>query len=615
VKGIDDDYELIFGVPVGTRGFDLDAVGAFVWTTDTHTATIDWGDGTPLVPGTVTQSPTGAGSNVTGSHVYADNGTYTVTVTVTDDDGDSSSDTLLVTVHNVAPTLSGLSVIDAEPGLTATLTGLIGEPSPVDTLTLTVDWGDGSPLETFPYPAGTSTFTETHLYDLSGPGGPYSVTIGIQDDDLGSSAQTIVTNVAHLKGAAAAETIVVTVGTIGGAWHQVNIGGNLTSYDPAVVDAIYIDGLGGNDTITILCTGQNETVTLSPGAVDVTGQTYRFHATNVSAINVDAGAGNDQVAMTGSTGSNRLYSYPGYSLLSDSLRTFSYRVEGFGEVTVNAPGSTSSYAFLYDSPQGDMLDANPDRAVFHRAVGTPDATVTTATGFERVYAYGTGGGTDTATLTGSETTANRFYSYPDYSILTEAQSAFYFYVNGFETVTANSPGGGYAYAYLYDSPGNDTLTATPTSAAMDRAAPWSDTTATGFKRLYAYSTRGGSDTADLTGSSGGNRYYGYPAYSTLTDATNSFYHYVNGFSSVTATGSAADPTNDRAYLYDSSGDDTLYGRGHRCYLEDTAKSVYHNEILYFDLVYATSSDDDSQTDDTIDIDDSLLYNLIRRGSW
>ena len=44
---------------------------------DTHTATIDWGDGS--TPDDITP---GAGT-VTGLHVYADDGQYTVTVTVT----------------------------------------------------------------------------------------------------------------------------------------------------------------------------------------------------------------------------------------------------------------------------------------------------------------------------------------------------------------------------------------------------------------------------------------------------------------------------------------------------------------------------------------------------
>ena len=69
-------------------------------TLDTHTAEIDWGDGSPKEPGTVAQSP-GSGS-VSGSHVYADNRVYTVEVCVKDDDmpdyATEACDTLKVTV-------------------------------------------------------------------------------------------------------------------------------------------------------------------------------------------------------------------------------------------------------------------------------------------------------------------------------------------------------------------------------------------------------------------------------------------------------------------------------------------------------------------------------------
>ena len=49
---------------------------------------------------------TGMNGTVAGSHVYADNGIFTVTVTVTDDDGASTSSTLTITVGNVAPTVN-----------------------------------------------------------------------------------------------------------------------------------------------------------------------------------------------------------------------------------------------------------------------------------------------------------------------------------------------------------------------------------------------------------------------------------------------------------------------------------------------------------------------------
>lgn len=55
---------------------------------DTHTATVDWGNG-QVTPGMVTEA-NGSGT-VTGSHLYTATGVYKVTVTVTDKDGDSDT--------------------------------------------------------------------------------------------------------------------------------------------------------------------------------------------------------------------------------------------------------------------------------------------------------------------------------------------------------------------------------------------------------------------------------------------------------------------------------------------------------------------------------------------
>jgi VCBS repeat-containing protein len=64
---------------------------------DTHTATIDWGDGR-VSTGKVTEPTADAGGTVKGGHAYTRAGTYTVTVTVRDAEGNARSDTLKVTV-------------------------------------------------------------------------------------------------------------------------------------------------------------------------------------------------------------------------------------------------------------------------------------------------------------------------------------------------------------------------------------------------------------------------------------------------------------------------------------------------------------------------------------
>ncbi len=450
-------------------------------------------------------------------------------------------------------------------------------------------------------------------------GGTLQPTGPADDGEVEDYAWTI-ENYLDLSGSDGVDDVITLwVGTPGGSYHQVEINGTVNHYDAAVYNVIRIDALGGNDTITVHGTNQNESVTLQPGSVDVVGQTYRLEATGVENVTVDAGTGRDQVTMIGSAGSNRLYSYADYARLSDSPRTFSYQVDGFDGICVEAPGTGRDYAFLYDSPGNDELDAEPDEVVFRRAVGTANETVTTAAGFQRVYTYATEGD-DTATLTGDDATRNRFYGYADYSILTDSRRAFYFYARGFSTVEAVSPGDGTTYAYLHDSAGVDRFEASPDSATMDRADGWSDTTATGFARVYGYSTRGGEDTAALTGNAdGGNQYRGYPSYSTLTDRARSFYHYARGFHSVEATGSVSDTTGDRAFLYDSSGDDVFAaafeeGGEYQGGVLTDAGGTYESWVKYFDLVYARSSD--SGTSDAIDVVEELLaYELIRMGTW
>lgn len=63
-----------------------------------------------------------------------------------------------------APSLGDLAVTTPiDENGTATLTGSLSDPDGGGYI-LDVDWGDGSALETFTYPAGSTSFSETHQY-------------------------------------------------------------------------------------------------------------------------------------------------------------------------------------------------------------------------------------------------------------------------------------------------------------------------------------------------------------------------------------------------------------------------------------------------------------------
>ncbi|MDZ4784068.1 MAG: PKD domain-containing protein [Planctomycetia bacterium] len=178
----------------------------------THTATIDWGDGT-TTPGTIAEG--GGAGTISGSHTYADNGIYTVTVTVFDDDNDSDSGQFTITVANVAPTLAvvvnqasneGAQVLLIDIG-TFTDPGFDTPPAGGavnETFTFSIDWGDGTTssngagtIDT-PGAAGTPTagsFNGTHTY---ADDGIYTVTVTVADDDGGSHQLTFTITVANV---------------------------------------------------------------------------------------------------------------------------------------------------------------------------------------------------------------------------------------------------------------------------------------------------------------------------------------------------------------------------------------------------------------------------------
>jgi hypothetical protein len=107
---------------VATGTVQLAAIGAAGnGTPGGYTATVNWGDGSPTGPATVTV--TGATGTVTAGHTYAHPGTDTVTTTLANTDG-----TTLVTTESVTvtgPTITGLSKTTVKQGkkLTTVVSG------------------------------------------------------------------------------------------------------------------------------------------------------------------------------------------------------------------------------------------------------------------------------------------------------------------------------------------------------------------------------------------------------------------------------------------------------------------------------------------------------------
>jgi hypothetical protein len=196
----------------------------------------------------------GVGTGVSPTHIYGDNGVYIVTLTVTDDSTETAVDTMTVTVHNVAPTVS-LPAVTSDEFDIATMVGHATDPGSDD---LTFDWSwdmmgicDSTTLYLNDIMVGPDPFPspEVNPRDITEPrdcqygdNGVYQVTLTVTDDD---GAVTVVTTPLTVENVdpridptiEAYVLVDVTLRATGEKWHDVD----LTIYeDSTVVGTAYV---------------------------------------------------------------------------------------------------------------------------------------------------------------------------------------------------------------------------------------------------------------------------------------------------------------------------------------------------------------------------------------
>ena len=192
-----------FGAPVGaTEGATFSgAVASFTdadpnGAVSDYSATINWGDLTSSV-GTVSANGRG-GFNVSGSHVYAEEGTYTVTVAIRDAGGATASATSSANVADAALSATG-SPVSATEG--ASLTGQVasfmdGDPGgAVSDYSATITWGDQTTSAGTIAANGSGGFavSGSHVYAEEGA---YTVTVTIRDAGGATASATSSASVA-----------------------------------------------------------------------------------------------------------------------------------------------------------------------------------------------------------------------------------------------------------------------------------------------------------------------------------------------------------------------------------------------------------------------------------
>lgn len=579
--------------------------------------TIDWGDGSAETLATIDE----VASTFEAEHRYLDGGEigtdaadYTITVRIEDlDTGDVDSGTTYVMVENIAPSLTDLSVTTAEEGSLSTLTGVIHDAGSLDTFTVEVDWGDGSAKETFAYPAGTTEFSETHVY-VDDPGGTsddqYTLTITVTDDDEGSYiglAEATVLN--------AAPTVTI-VDTPTSGWLGQRIALQTEVIDPGVEDIHsyhwevthdglpYTEGDGADYAFVPTRDGiYGVTVTVADGDGAADSTTARIVVDGdlgtVDFLTVESLTLSDSqlhlVLTTARNGTLTLETLAAETTDDVSIAVYDQNPledDGISPLALSTPS---------DGKQRIDLPALALQTFYVRFEGESSdfdlrvANLVDVQG-ESVSVYGTDGDDDFL----FDASAGRQIMINEVSYEFSEEQALEIEFDG---------GEGYDTAILRDSPGDEVLEAWPVTAVLSNADEDEVTNFTvsvhAFEEMHAYANRDGHDTATLHDSEANDKFKAEPAEDYAKMYGGTLYNRVKFFDVVEAYSSGG---SDLARVFDTTGNDLFEGQKDTSRLSGQAFNVLAHGFGHV-IAYA------SEGTDTATFVDSALRDEFHAKPW
>jgi Ca2+-binding RTX toxin-like protein len=350
-------------------------------TADTHTASINWGDGTSST-GTVSEAA-GVGT-VSGAHVYTSTGTYTITITLTDDDGAATSQTKSVSI-----VAANLQTSELDPTKTDLF---VGGTTGNDTIALAL--------------SGTNTTVTINAVSAGAFAPTGRIVVFGQAGNDGVTMASTITRHAWLYGDDGNDTLTGGGGNdvlVGGVGTDSQVGGaGNDSYLFDADTALGIDTVNdsvGIDTLDFSATtGQSIALNLGLTTAQVVNPNLTLTLTSASAIeNVTGGSLND--TLTGNTLANTFIGGPGNDTLTGAAGNDLYRFdldESLGADTLNeAGGGIDTLDFSPTTGIGATVDLSL-ATVQTIAAGRLTLVLGSATTFENII-----GGAANDTLTGN----------------------------------------------------------------------------------------------------------------------------------------------------------------------------------------------------------------------